>query len=69
MRLAQTGRSVLSAVCALGLATSLDAQRPQFPSAPDPAREAIELLPVQGLVSMIGGAGANITVLAGDDGI
>lgn len=66
---AVTARSLLNAACVLALAASLDAQRPQFPPAPDPARDAIEVLPVQGRVSMIGGAGANITVQAGDDGI
>jgi glyoxylase-like metal-dependent hydrolase (beta-lactamase superfamily II) len=69
MRLSLPVQGVLSAVGLLTLAASLDAQRPQFPASPDPARDSIELLPVQGRVSMIGGAGANITVQAGEDGI
>jgi len=37
--------------------------------APKPAGAAIELLPVQGNISMLAGAGGNITVQVGNDGI
>ena len=51
--------SALAIVAAVGLGV---AQAPQ-------AQGEVRLLPVQGNVSMIVGAGANITVQAGDDGI
>lgn len=51
--------SALAIVAAVGLVV---AQAPQ-------AQGEVRLLPVQGNVSMIVGAGANITVQAGDDGI
>ncbi len=50
-----------------GTAT-LRAQRPAYP-APNAATDTLETLPVQGRVSMIGGAGGNIVVQVGDDGV
>jgi cyclase len=47
---------------------SLVAQRPAF-RPPDPARDEIQVLHVKDQVWMIGGAGANITVQAGADGL
>ncbi len=51
----------------VGATVLVQAQRPAFPS-PSLA-EPLELLPVQGRVSMLAGAGGNITVHAGDDGL
>lgn len=51
------------------LTVSAAAQRPTFPATPQPGVDALELLPVQGRVSLLGGAGANITIQAGDDGV
>jgi cyclase len=47
---------------------SLLAQRPDF-APPDPARDEIEVIHVTDQVWMIGGAGANITVQTGVDGL
>lgn len=53
--------------CVLAVTVPLSAQRPAFP-APNATTDTLETLPVQGRVSMIGGAGGNITVQVGDDG-
>jgi glyoxylase-like metal-dependent hydrolase (beta-lactamase superfamily II) len=45
------------------------AQRPWPPVLQAPAAGEVEVLPVQGQVFMISGAGGNITVQAGDEGI
>jgi glyoxylase-like metal-dependent hydrolase (beta-lactamase superfamily II) len=45
------------------------AQRPTFPETFDPALDRVELFPVQGKVWLLAGAGGNITVQAGDDGL
>jgi len=55
--------------CWLHAGEWLRAQRPTFNDAPDPATGTLEVLPVQGRVSMLAGAGSNITVLSGDDGL
>jgi glyoxylase-like metal-dependent hydrolase (beta-lactamase superfamily II) len=52
-------------LCAAWLAVSWSAtfaQRPTFPDTPDPATDALEVLPVQGKVWLLAGGGGNITV-------
>lgn len=57
-------------VAALGVfGTSLSAQRPEIPESPDPRTAELETIPVQGNVSLLAGAGGNITVQSGDDGL
>jgi glyoxylase-like metal-dependent hydrolase (beta-lactamase superfamily II) len=66
----------LSALVAIaGLSMFIHAQQIRtprqtpFPQKPDFAKLEIETLPVQGKVHMLAGAGANIAVQAGDDGV
>jgi glyoxylase-like metal-dependent hydrolase (beta-lactamase superfamily II) len=60
---------VLGAVWAAASLSPTFAQRPTFPEAPDPAADSLEVLPVQGKVWLVAGAGGNITVQVGDDGL
>jgi glyoxylase-like metal-dependent hydrolase (beta-lactamase superfamily II) len=53
----------LAALVAAGAAASLRAQQPAA------APPALELLPVQGNVSMLAGAGGNITLMTGKEGV
>src|SRR5688500_20200458 len=69
----------MAALAAVALyAAGLAAQQPQqirtakqmpFPAKPDWARLEVETLPVQGQVHMIAGAGGNIAVQAGNQGV
>ena len=61
--------ALIGVVCIAANVAVVQAQRPTFPVVPNPAADALELLPVQGRVSMLAGAGGNITVNVGDDGI
>jgi glyoxylase-like metal-dependent hydrolase (beta-lactamase superfamily II) len=57
-------------VAALSIGSSPTvAQRPTFPETPDPLTDRVELFPVQGKVWLLAGAGGNIAVQAGDDGL
>ena len=64
--------ALLAAVC---LSTFMDAQQIKtprqmpFPQNPDFSKLEIETLPVQGNIHMLAGAGANIAVQIGDDGV
>ena len=64
--------ALLAAVC---LSTFMDAQQIKtprqmpFPPNPDFSKLEIETLPVQGNIHMLAGAGANIAVQIGDDGV
>lgn len=70
-------RTGVTAVCAAGLlavggpaaAQRQDVLPDWSPVAPPPARGEVVVVPVKGNVYMIAGAGANITVQAGDDGL
>ncbi len=70
MRRAALALLVLAgAVWSASAPPTLLAQRPVFLAAPSPATEALELIPVQGKVWLLAGAGGNIAVQVGDDGI
>jgi cyclase len=72
-------RVLLSALCVtLAVCVALNAQQQQqirtakqmpFPQKPDWSQLEVETLPVQGKVHMIGGAGGNIAVQVGDEGV
>jgi len=74
-------KRVLLAACfvAVAVCVGLDAQQQQpqirtakqmpFPKNPDWSKLEVETLPVQGKVHMIAGAGGNIAVQVGDDGV
>src|SRR4051812_6910876 len=57
---------VASAVVAIGLFASAQAVHPQERA---PRSSELELVPVQGNISMLAGAGGNITVQVGKDGV
>ena len=66
------------AVCAAGLTAQQQASSQQqirtakqmpFPAKPDWAKLELDVLPVQGKVHLIAGAGGNIAVQVGDDGV
>src|SRR6266702_2479306 len=59
-------RGVASALIFIGLFASAPAVYPQEQTSRSPE---LELLPVQGNISMLAGAGGNITVQVGKDGI
>jgi glyoxylase-like metal-dependent hydrolase (beta-lactamase superfamily II) len=61
--------TVLCALPQLGLAQAGHEPPAWVPLPPGPARGEVEVLHVKGNVYMIAGAGANITVQAGDDGM
>jgi cyclase len=73
-------RVLLSALCVtLAVCVALNAQQQQqqirtakqmpFPQKPDWSQLEVETLPVQGKVHMIAGAGGNIAVQVGDEGV
>jgi cyclase len=72
-------RVLLSALCVtLAVCVALNAQQQQqirtakqmpFPQKPDWSQLEVETLPVQGKVHMIAGAGGNIAVQVGDEGL
>ena len=64
------GRMALVAVAGLTFGAACYAQgNAAPPQAPNPANVEVHLLPVQGKVWMLVGAGGNITVQVGDDGV
>ena len=61
--------AALLAVAALGVSLGAQTRTPWPPVLPGPAAGEVEVVPVQGDVHMISGAGANITLFAGSDGM
>jgi glyoxylase-like metal-dependent hydrolase (beta-lactamase superfamily II) len=61
---------VVASVCTVSLDSAADVQRAQNPGPPSaPAANEIKVLPVQGNIHMLVGAGANLTASVGDDGV
>ena len=54
---------------ALSMGTVRAQQNPNPPSAPDYSKAEVHILPVQGNIYMLVGAGGNITVQTGNDGV
>jgi cyclase len=64
-----TAAIALPAVASPAITHAQAPANPARPPAPDPATAEVHLLPVQGNVYMLVGAGGNITVQVGDDGV
>jgi cyclase len=64
---------VAIAACSVFVCTRMDARAQQAPNSaavmPDYSRAEVHVLPVQGNIYMLVGAGGNITVQAGNDGV
>lgn len=59
---------VIILTCLLGRASALQ-QQTAAPQTPDYSKAEVHILPVQGNIYMLVGAGGNITVQVGDDGV
>jgi glyoxylase-like metal-dependent hydrolase (beta-lactamase superfamily II) len=66
--LAASVAGVIALMCSLGPANARQAQT-AAPQAPDYSKAEVHILPVQGNIYMLAGAGGNITAQVGDDGV
>src|SRR5579863_6502474 len=61
--------ALIAAASFCGFASAQQSQNSAPPPTPDYSKAEVHILPVQGNIYMLVGAGGNITVQAGDDGV